>query len=174
VVHGHSQTEVYQRRWESLCLQVAQAYEAFSADPFIVTGRIRHIFYTPLSDRLQQDVDSLQCFLATYQLAIQEQAAYRVRHAKAAATFFFPRSLPTLLEWGDMDEFSSIDSISLEYTLEPTDGPSSVTLSVSSDDNRGVSSGSSELSSTGYLSGFCSEHTGSGLSVCLWKLQLSG
>ena len=90
---------------------------------------------------------------------------YRVRHAMAAATFFFPRSLPTLLEWSDMDECSSIASISLEYTLEPTDGPSSATLSVSSDVNRGVRSGLSELSSTGYLSGFSTELTGSGLSV---------
>jgi len=165
VVHGHSQSEVNQCRLESLHLQVAKAYEAFSADPFIVTGRIRHIFYTPLSDRLQQDVDSLQCFLATYQLAIQEQAVYRVRHAQAAVTFFFPRSLPTLLEWSDLDECSSLASNSLDRTLEPTDSPSSVTLSVSSDVTRGVSPGSSELSSTGYLSGFCMEHIGSGLSV---------
>jgi hypothetical protein len=83
---------------KNIHLQVATAYEAYSADPFIVTSRIRHNFYTPLSDHLKQDVASLQCFLATYQLAIQEQAVHHDRHAQVTATYFLLRSLPTQLE----------------------------------------------------------------------------
>jgi hypothetical protein len=89
VVHGQSKVEADERYLAHLRSQVSAAYAAFLKDPFVVMTHIRYIFHIPLSQRLQQDVDALRCFLSTYHLAIQEQTAYLQKQAEAALTFFF-------------------------------------------------------------------------------------
>ena len=111
------------RQLVSLRSQVSQAYAAYEADPFIVCHQIRHIFYTPLAMRLKQDVDGLQCFLATYNVAIQEQAAHRERQAEAASKFFFPRDLPTwVVQKGSANSASTLSSLFFDTYPEVSAG----------------------------------------------------
>jgi hypothetical protein len=76
---------------------ITEAYSSFSENPCIVHHSSRNIFLVPLEDRLKQDLDSLQCFLHSYNLAGQQQDLMSVRYPEAAAQFFFPRSLPTTI-----------------------------------------------------------------------------
>ena len=57
----------------SLHQQVTAAYQHYADNPFHVAQNLRHIFFTPLSQRLLQDVDSLRCFLSTHEVALEQQ-----------------------------------------------------------------------------------------------------
>jgi hypothetical protein len=119
VLRGRSQSETVAKHLLSLQQQVHQAYEAFHNNPFIVRHHIRYIFSAPLSQRLQHDADSLQCFLKTYQLAIQEQTAHLKREAEVARRFFLPKNLPKSVMVSDRSTaLSPLDSFDLDLSSE--------------------------------------------------------
>jgi len=53
---------------------VEAAYIAYSANLFVVDYATQNIFLVPLPLRLRQDIDSLRCFLHSYDLATERQA----------------------------------------------------------------------------------------------------
>jgi hypothetical protein len=94
LLHGCSSDEAHRLKLYEMQHQVALAYEAYNSDPFIIHQDYRHLFSIPLDRRLSQDPDCLQCFLSTYELAVEERAQYRKLESETARCFFFPRSLP--------------------------------------------------------------------------------
>ncbi len=108
LLHGHSKEESHQKFLLSLQQQVTAAYQDYADDPFIVAQNLWHIFYTPLSQHLLQVVDSLKCFLSTYEVALEQQKHIRLQHTKAAQQFFLPQSLLTVILQHTSDEKSLI------------------------------------------------------------------
>jgi hypothetical protein len=102
----------------------------------VVDYATQHIFLAPLPVRMRQDLDSLQCFLNSYDLAIERQALLRAIRATSAAQFFFPKSLPRVISCGASINTSSFSSLSgqpvqmLESSKE--DGQSEVYTSLES------------------------------------------
>jgi hypothetical protein len=92
--------------------RVEAAYKAYSADPFVVDYATRHIFLVPLPVRLRQDLDSLRCFLNSYDLAIDRQGLLHAIRATSAAQFFFPKSLPRVISCSALTNTSSFSSLS--------------------------------------------------------------
>ncbi len=78
--------ETFRIRYQKLKDQVRQAYLDHNSDLFLIPNDMRQLFLLPLEDRLSQDIDSLQCFQATYTVALQ---ALQITKQKQAANFFF-------------------------------------------------------------------------------------
>jgi hypothetical protein len=126
LLQGRSQDKTNRKLTQQLQNRITEAYRAFSANPHIFYHSSRHIFLVPLEDRLKQDFDSLQCFLHSYNLARQQQELLNVQHAKAAAQFFFPRSLPTTIVTERDCNLSSCSSCT--YVSRPISPSSDLTL----------------------------------------------
>lgn len=122
LLHGRSKEEAHQKLLLSLRWQVLDAYQKYSEDPLIIAHNLRHIFYIPLDQRLLQDVNSLQCFLSTYAVAIKQQEYISNQNARVAEKFFFPRSLPTEIcrPYTDGDPLQS-DMSAITMDSDPTD-----------------------------------------------------
>jgi hypothetical protein len=73
-------------------------YVEYKHDPFFIRQGYRHLFAVPLTRRLQQDRDCLQCFLSTMDLAIEERKQFLEFQSERARRFFFPRSLPKMVQ----------------------------------------------------------------------------
>jgi hypothetical protein len=97
LLYGRSQDEQHQKLVHYLQTNITDAYTSFGKNPHIIHHSLRNIFHVPLEDRLKQDLDSMQCFLRSYNLAKQQQELSHAKQAKAAAQFFIPRSLPTII-----------------------------------------------------------------------------
>jgi len=96
--------------------------------PFILQQDLRHIFLTPLAQRLEHDADGLQCFLSTYNIGKETQALEVKRQSNQAKFFFFPRGLPITLNLLEEDEISNL-SIGVSSALSSrSDAPSSSTV----------------------------------------------
>jgi hypothetical protein len=108
LLHGRSLEEAHRLKLSKLQHQVALAYEAYNSDPFIIRQDYRHLFSVPLDRRLNQDLDCLQCFLSTYDLAVEERVQYRKLESVTARCFFFPKSLPSTVILGSQSVSSSV------------------------------------------------------------------
>jgi hypothetical protein len=97
LLYGRSQDEQHQKLVHYLQTNITDAYTSFGKNPHIIHHSLRNIFHVPLEDRLKQDLHSMQCFLRSYNLAKQQQELSHAKQAKAAAQFFIPRSLPTII-----------------------------------------------------------------------------
>ena len=84
------------------------AYRQFEENPFIIRQDLRHIFLTPLSQRLKHDLDGLQCFLSIYEIGKQEQTLALKRSFEQTKQFFFPHSLLTLVIRPAVEEHSDL------------------------------------------------------------------
>jgi hypothetical protein len=73
LLHGRTLDESHQHHLEQLQSQVKQAYAAYADDPFHVDSLTLCIFLVPIDQRLQQDSDTLHCFLKSYTLACDQQ-----------------------------------------------------------------------------------------------------
>ena len=74
LIHGRTVEESKQKIFLQLQVKVEAAYIAYSANLFVVDYATRNIFLVPLPLRLRQDIDSLRCFLQSYDLATERQA----------------------------------------------------------------------------------------------------
>jgi hypothetical protein len=74
LIHGRMVEESKQNFFLQLQAKVEAAYIAYSANPFVVDYATRNIFLVPLPLRLRQDIDSLRCFLHSYDVATERQA----------------------------------------------------------------------------------------------------
>jgi len=108
LLHSRSLEEAHRLKLSKLQHQVALAYEAYNSDPFIIRQDYRHLFSVPLDRRLNQDLDCLQCFLSTYDLAVEERKQYRKLEFVTARCFFFPKSLPSTVLLGSQSVLSSV------------------------------------------------------------------
>lgn len=119
LLHGRTKEEAYQHQLSDLQSQVAEAYAAYTLDQFIIKAGLQHIFLTPLSQHLRQDIDSLRCFVATYRLGVQEQAQWTERQTALAKNFFFARSLLVIITievTDDVSSYSGVTSVLAQWT----------------------------------------------------------
>jgi hypothetical protein len=97
LLYGQTKIEADRKIMEDLSRKVTQAYREYKQNPFIVWNDYRHLFNIPLNRRLLQDRDCLQCFMATFEIAKDERVKYTRLQSDNAKQFFFPRSLPNLV-----------------------------------------------------------------------------
>ena len=153
LLHGRTKTESYQNRMAALREQTATAYRQFEENPFIIRQDLRHIFLTPLSQRLKHDLDGLQCFLSTYDIGRQEQALFLRRSSEHAKQFFFPRSLPLLVGTSELEVSSNLTSSMLDETDNVSLQSYSTALTGSSYSRSNVTSIGSHRNSNGTTHG---------------------
>ncbi len=92
VLHGHNEVENEIKVRGRLQDEIIVAYDACKRDKFIVPYNFRYLFTSkPLYQRVNQDHESLQCWLWSYQEAIASQKAANNRYAEAARKFFTPQ-----------------------------------------------------------------------------------
>ncbi len=76
MLHGHSEAENDIKARRKLQDEIKAAFEAYKRDKFIVPYNFRYLFTSKnLHQRLNQDHDSLQCWLWSYQVAKASQEA---------------------------------------------------------------------------------------------------
>jgi hypothetical protein len=92
LIHGRDQAEAKQKVGRDLKKKVREAFGACHKDPFIIPRTCSALFdrYT-LDQRVNQDCDTLKCWLADVDEAKLVQRDNRERAALAAQTFFLPR-----------------------------------------------------------------------------------
>jgi len=125
VVHGADQAAESLREKTSLLNKVVDEYRRYQSDPFMIPRNQSSLFESrTLHQRLQQDRDSLVCWLSDVALAKQTQIAHQDRAAQAAKRFFVPRTIQRKqdvtassevlmsVEFGDPLESDSTDSVS--------------------------------------------------------------
>jgi hypothetical protein len=94
VVHGADQAAESLKEKTSLHNKVVDEYRRYQSDPFIIPRNQSSLFESrTLHQRLQQDRDSLVCWLSDVALAKQTQIAHQDRAAQAAKRFFVPRTI---------------------------------------------------------------------------------
>jgi hypothetical protein len=92
MVHRITWEESRQKQLENLRKQVTEAYRAYKNDPFLVLWAQCYLFVSwYLHQRLQQDTDTLLCWLSDVDDAKRSQQESRLRAAAAAKTFFQPK-----------------------------------------------------------------------------------
>jgi hypothetical protein len=93
VVHGTDTREVERKLITKLHKEVCLEYKLYESDPFIISRSQSFLFESrTLHQSLQQDRDSIQCWLTDVREAQEVQEEARVRAAEAAKQFFVPRS----------------------------------------------------------------------------------
>jgi hypothetical protein len=153
LLHGRTQAESYLNKLAALREQTTTAYRQFEENPFIIRQDLRHIFLTPLSQRLKHDLDGLQCFLSTYDIGRQEQALFLRRSSEHAKQFFFPRSLPLLVGTSELEVSSNLTSSMLDETDNVSLQSYSTALTGSSYSRSNVTSIGSHRNSNGTTHG---------------------
>jgi hypothetical protein len=111
LLYGRDKEEADQKIIAELRQKTILAYEEYEKDPFFIRNDYRRLFAVTLDCRLLQDRDCLQCFLATVNLAKEERALHMKRQAETAQRFFFPRSLPILVQLNSSSD-NSLSEIS--------------------------------------------------------------
>jgi len=92
LVHGKDWEASRVQEKKRLQKSVSEVFAAYKVDPFIVSRKQSALFDSKtIHQRLQQDRDSLRCWLADVKEAISVQQADRQRAAEAAQRFFQPR-----------------------------------------------------------------------------------
>jgi hypothetical protein len=90
LLHGRTTVEAHQLQQQTLRNQVSAAYQEYAEDPHIISQQMRHMFNIPLTRRLNHDLDSLACFLESYNQARVAQEIYKSKLAATAKNFFKP------------------------------------------------------------------------------------
>jgi hypothetical protein len=122
LVHGRTLEESKSLTLQRLTLKVTEAYQIYQEDPHIIPQRDRHIFSVSLEQRLRQDIDSLECFLSTFQIASETQRQNHLALSKWAHTFFQPKAqvtthpLPVPLDGGSHTQSISLYRTSTDLT----------------------------------------------------------
>jgi len=153
LLHGRTQAESYLNRLAALREQTTTAYRQFEENPFIIRQDLRHIFLTPLSQRLKHDLDGLHCFLSTYDIGRQDQALSLRRSSEHAKQFFFHRSLPLLVGTSELEVASNLTSSMLDETDNVSLQSYSTSLTGSSYSRSSVTSIGSHRNSNGATHG---------------------
>lgn len=112
LLHGQNLAEAQQCKLAALHEKVRAAHATYSAVPYVVLHSAQNIYLTPLDQRFCQDVDSLKCFLESYNLAVEEQSRWKARQVAAAQEFFIPRSLRTIIDRSSLKNSDSASDIS--------------------------------------------------------------
>ncbi len=93
VIYGIDTKESERTLIATLHREARLAYKLYESDPFIISRSKSFLFESrTLHQRLQQDRDTIQCWLADVREAQAVQEKARVRAAEAARRFFVPRS----------------------------------------------------------------------------------
>jgi hypothetical protein len=115
VVHGKDKDEQKRLMRDTLLLQVADEYENYNKDPFIISRSMSYLFDKhSIQDRLLMNSETLQCWLCSVAEARQLQSVAGDNLKKHAAAFFPTR--PRTVSWDpaltldDYDETSVWDS----------------------------------------------------------------
>jgi hypothetical protein len=98
VVHGHTREEMNAKQIETLQSEIAQAYQDYETDHFIISRNLSSLFKSTLEDLLERDIDILQSWIRTYREAVKVQLAHCQRYAQVAKTFFLPRRNLSVLQ----------------------------------------------------------------------------
>jgi hypothetical protein len=94
VVHGADQAAESLEEKTSLHNKVVDKYRRYQSDPFMIPRNQSSLFESrTLHQRLQQDRDTLVCWLSDVALAKQTQIAHQDHAAQAAKRFFVPRTI---------------------------------------------------------------------------------
>jgi hypothetical protein len=126
VVHGFDQEASRVKEKHKLQQQVTNAFLAYQTDPFIISRNHSHLFDSrSLHQRLQQDTDSMRCWLADVAEARETQRVTLQRAAIAARQFFCPRQ----------PKNQSVPDPSLSDFLSETSGGSTRTYDSLQDDD---------------------------------------
>jgi hypothetical protein len=92
ILHGKTFEEQRAKEISLLATKISNAYAKYSENPFIVPSHLRSLFTSrTLIQRLSQDIDSLQCWLRSYNEGVLTQQEHTRRSAEAAKKFFQPR-----------------------------------------------------------------------------------
>jgi len=92
VVHGIDWEASRVKEKQKLQQQVTEAFSADQADPFIISRNQSHLFDSrSLHQRLQQDNDTMRCWLVDEADARETQRVTQQRAAVVARQFFCPR-----------------------------------------------------------------------------------
>jgi hypothetical protein len=126
VVHGIDWEASQVKEKQKLQQQVTNAFLAYQVDPFIISWNHSYLFDSrSLHQRLQQDTDSMRCWLADVAEAKKNQRVTQQRAAVAARQFFCPRQ----------PRYQSIPNPSLPDSLSETSGGSTRTYASLQDDD---------------------------------------
>jgi hypothetical protein len=117
LLYGRTNSEQVGKILAELSQKVTHAYREYEQDPFIVRHDYRHLFAVSLARRLLQDRDCLQLFLTTFELAKQERAHYTKLQSEKAQKFFFPRSLPQVIQFRSKSESSILSNFTVSTGL---------------------------------------------------------
>jgi hypothetical protein len=95
-LHGFTVDEAAAKEFNVIATRIRLAYQLFEDDPFHVPSRWHSLFTSRTIDqRLRQDYDTLQCWLRSYQEAVNLQLELTQQHSEAARIFFKPRTPKT-------------------------------------------------------------------------------
>jgi hypothetical protein len=92
LVHGQTLEESKNLTLQRLQLKVTEAYQTYREDSHTIPQKVRHIFSISLESFLKQDIDSLEYFLSTFQIACEIQCLNQLILAQRARTFFQPKT----------------------------------------------------------------------------------
>ncbi len=92
IPHGRTFEEQRAKEVTALSQDITKAYEVYEKDPFIIPRSLSSMFTSrTLQQRLSQDVDSMQCWLRSYNEGILMQQLQTQKKHEAAKKFFLPR-----------------------------------------------------------------------------------
>lgn len=125
VVFGQDEAAARSKTMEKLREAVTAEYRQYQKDPFMISRQQSRLFESrTLHQRLQQDQDSIKCWLADVTEAKQVQVELRRRAAEAAKMFFVPRQQRPNEErrggTGELDEETTVTYREEEDSLSVT------------------------------------------------------
>jgi hypothetical protein len=89
ILHGINLEENRAKEKALLTKEIRAAYKAYSNNHFIIPYHLSSLFSSwTLQQRLSQEIDSMQCWLRSYEEGVQENTK---SHAESAKNFFLPR-----------------------------------------------------------------------------------
>jgi hypothetical protein len=92
ILHGLTTEDTAEKEFNSIATWIRTAYHTYQEDPFHIPSRWRSLFISrTLDQHLKQDIDTLNCWLRSYDEALASQRDSTLRHSEAAKNFFKPR-----------------------------------------------------------------------------------
>ncbi len=93
VLHGHTLADAMARELEEVKNEITEAYNDYKHDHFIIPSHFSSLFTSrSLKQRLQLDMDSMQCWLCSFQEAKEIQQEAHRHYSESAKRFFQPRN----------------------------------------------------------------------------------
>ena len=145
-MHGRTIEEQQAKEICKAQTEIKLAYEEYAKDPFHIPSHSRYLFTSrSLTQRLQLDIDSMQCWLRSYRETKLTQQDITRKYAEASKKFFQPRHKPIL----------TLPPIEGEATVQPQPKPDTNTSSTFSQDS---TSSTTSLSITKYSDTSSTQH----------------